>query len=365
MILKLALLMTDLFLGVGIMATVTPAPTDKVVVQTVDSLDEVSAANYDDSYLGMIFYQPVDESKIIHVNNTGLRISEINNVEEADVNGKLLGKYFYQIEEGVVGEGYLIGTEFTTNKYLNEMVENTKKEINSGNIKHDYQNINERSTVSMTIGDSWASIISRKLTWSLDYDGVHYGDFAEWYSTFRIYTNNYRYYLIAHETYIAPNNDNTDDFRTSKLIYKFNPNSDQVELRDYQPKAKNPEMTISYGSDLSAEISSDGSAKVGASVSSSYSTILESPKVYDKGNMANDEVNIEFEYVDPWGEDSTFLPYNINQSMQTAIYIIRENRSNTALIDMSDVRTIQMVRDDFWFWNDRTVNFNYNITYTI
>lgn len=69
-------------------------------------------------------------------------------------------------------------------------------------------------------------------------------------------------------------------------------------------------MTISYGSDLSAEIGSDYSAKVSASVSSSYSTILQSPKVYDKGNMANDEVNIEFEYVDPWTEDDPWYSYN-------------------------------------------------------
>lgn len=110
--------------------------------------------------------------------------------------------------------------------------------------------------------------------------------------------------MTVHETYVAPNNDNTDDFRTSKLICKFNPNSNQIQLRDYQPKSKNPEMAISYGSDLSAEIGSDRSAKIGDSVSSSYSTILQSPKVHDKGNTANDEVNIEFEYVDPWTEDN-------------------------------------------------------------
>ena len=40
--------------------------------------------------------------------------------------------------------------------------------------------------------------------------------------------------------------------------------------------------------------------------------------------------------------------HNTNQSMQTAIYVIRENRSNTVFVDMSDVRTIQMVRDHFW-----------------
>lgn len=365
MISKFALLLTTLFLGVGMTATAAPATTENVLVQAVENLDTISVANYDDSYLGTIFYQPVDESKIEYVNNAVSRLSETDEVEEVDVDGKLLGKYFYEVEEGVVGEGYLIGTDFTTNEYLDKMVDEAKGEIESGSIQRDYQNANARSIVSMTIGDSWKSVVSQKFTWSLDYDGVHYGDYAEWYSSFRILTNNYRYYLIAHETYVAPNNDNTDDFRTSKLIYKFNPNSDQIQLRDYQPKSKNPEMTISYGSDLSAEIGSDYSAKVSAGVSSSYSTILQSPKVYDKGNMANDEVNIEFEYVDPWTEDDPWYSYNINQSMQTAIYVIRENRSNTALVDMSDVRTIQMVRDNFWFWNDKTVNFNYNITYTI
>lgn len=51
--------------------------------------------------------------------------------------------------------------------------------------------------------------------------------------------------------------------------------------------------------------------------------------------------------------------------MHTAIYVIRENRRNTAWVDISDVRTIQMVRDNFGFWNDKTINFNYNITYAI
>lgn len=96
------------------------------------------------------------------------------------------------------------------------MVDEAKEEIESGTIQRDYQNANARSIVSMTIGESWVSVVSQKFTWSLDYDGVHYGDYAEWYSSFRITTNNYRYYLIAHETYVAPNNNNTDDFRTSK-----------------------------------------------------------------------------------------------------------------------------------------------------
>lgn len=347
------------------MSTTATTSTERVFIQAVENLETISVDNYDNSYLGTIFYKPVDESKIKYVNELNLRSAETDEVEEVDVNGKLLGKYFYEVSEGVIGEGYLIGTDFTTNSYLDKMVENAKEEIEEGSIQRNYQSVNARSIVSMSIGESWKSVVSKKITWSLDYDGVHYGDYAEWYSSFKILTNNYRYYLIAHETYVTPNNNNTDDFRTSRLIYNFNPNSNQVELRDYQPKAQTPEMTLSYSSDLSSEIGSDGSAKIGASVSSSYSTILKSPKVYDKGNMANDEVKIEFEYVDPWTENDPWYSYNINQSMQTAIYIIREKRSNTAFIDMSDNRTIQMVRDHFWFWNDKTVNFNYNLTYTI
>jgi len=311
-------------------------------------------ANYDDSYLGAIFYQSIDESKIEYVNSKSL-LSEINEYKEDYVEGKLLGKYFYEVEEGIVGEGYLIGTDFTTNEYLDKMVDTAKEEIKSGKIQRDYQNANARSIVSMAIGQSWSLVTSKKITWSLDYEDIHYGDFAEWYSSFKILTDNYAYYLIAHETYIAPNNDGTDDFRTSRLTYNFISHS-QVELRDYQPKSKNPNMTISYGVDLSAEISSDSSSTVSAGVSSTYSTILESPKVYDKGNMANDEVNIEFEYHNAWSTDEPWLSYNTNQSMQTAIYIIREN-INTGYVVNYDFRTIQMVRDDLWFWNDKTVNF--------
>lgn len=106
-------------------------------------------------------------------------------------------------------------------------------------------------------------------------------------------------------------------------------------------------MNITYGSDMSAEISSDCSAKVSASVSSSYSATLESPKIYDKGNMAKDLVNIEFDYLEPWSESDPWYSYNINQSMQTSIYLIREKKSNNKIVSMLDKRTIQMVRDDF------------------
>ena len=56
MISKFALLLTTWFLGVGMTATVAPETTENVLVQAVESLDTISVANYDDSYLGTIFY---------------------------------------------------------------------------------------------------------------------------------------------------------------------------------------------------------------------------------------------------------------------------------------------------------------------
>ncbi|MEG1739056.1 MAG: hypothetical protein RR266_01185 [Bacilli bacterium] len=37
--------------------------------------------------------------------------------------------YHYQVEIGVIGEGYLIGIDLTTNKNLSEIVESSKREI--------------------------------------------------------------------------------------------------------------------------------------------------------------------------------------------------------------------------------------------
>lgn len=344
-----------------------PELSDKgnVLIKRVDNLDNISRSDFDDSFLGMIFYQDINKSENKNYDRLPLSNSISNN--EINVEGKVLGKFYYEVEEGVVGQGHLLGTNYTTTEYLNQMVESAKKDIQSGSLKQEYQAQSNltRSLSSISIGDSWELIWSDKIVWSLDHEGIHFGDFSEWYSTYQIITSDYSYYLITHESYISPNNDNTDDFRSSQLIYNFNPNNEHILLRDYYPKAKNPNMTVSYGCDVGAEIDSDGTASVNAGVSSSYSTILESPKIYDRGNMAQNEVDILFEYVDPWAEDDTYYPYNTGQSMQTSIYLLREDAGRTDLVDMSDIRTVQMVRDHSLFWNDETVNFVYNYIYTL
>lgn len=83
MISKFNLFMVGLFLGVGSTVTTTPT-TKKVLVKEVDNLDMVSKASYDDSYLGTIFYQSVDERKNDYVNN--IKSRETNKGIEIDVD---------------------------------------------------------------------------------------------------------------------------------------------------------------------------------------------------------------------------------------------------------------------------------------
>lgn len=65
--------------------TFFPVLTENVLVQKVKNLDAISMANYDDSYLGAIFYQSIDESKIEYVNSKSL-LSEINEYKEDNSN---------------------------------------------------------------------------------------------------------------------------------------------------------------------------------------------------------------------------------------------------------------------------------------
>lgn len=51
--------------------------------------------------------QSINKRKIGYVNNAVTHISEEDEVEKVDVEGKLLGKYFYEVEEGVIGDGIM------------------------------------------------------------------------------------------------------------------------------------------------------------------------------------------------------------------------------------------------------------------
>ena len=134
-----------------------PELSDKgnVLIKRVDNLDNISRSDFDDSFLGMIFYQDINKSENKNYDRLPLSNSISNN--EINVEGKVLGKFYYEVEEGVVGQGHLLGTNYTTTEYLNQMVESAKKDIQSGSLKQEYQAQSNltRSLSSISIGDSW------------------------------------------------------------------------------------------------------------------------------------------------------------------------------------------------------------------
>lgn len=135
-----------------------------------------------------------------------------------------------------------------------------------------------------------------------------------------------------------------------------------MELRDYQPKMKNPEATVGYTISAGAEISSNDESKITSNISTSYSTLVSSPAIYDNGNMMNNYAEINFDYLNPFDNTGEFYKYNISQSYQSSAFVIKAKVENRDII-MQDDRTISIQRDGFW--SNKLVHFNINTKYTI
>ncbi len=339
--------------------------TDNIIILPIE---EKSSFEFSSKMKAVFFLEKIDDSS---VNKRIKNIKTLNNnsdelILNVDVQTVSLGEYYVNVDGSYV-KGELIGTEYSNTSDLNVLVDKIITEIKTNDFDNDYikRNAFLSNNSSFQLGSDWAQTFSTKINASLDYEGLHYGDFSEWKEIYYIKTNKSVYYLVTNETYSTPNTDNTDDFRTSKILYDYNDNSSYYTLRDYGPKARNPEATISFSSSIGGEINSDGSAMINSSLSASYTTIEESPKINDLGNMALDNVKIEFSYVDPWTESDPWYSYNKNQSMQNTFYIIKESRSNKVASSGTDLRTISIVRDDLMPWYDKTVNFNIRKTITL
>ncbi len=315
---------------------------------------------------GIIAFNDIDENlvkqniSLTKEKNASLYLENSESQIIANVRSVDIGKYYFYVKPNLMAEGIILGTQYTDTDNLKLMVEEIKADIENGNLKNQFLKSSAENMSSLEISGDWSFNHSYKYNWSLDYENVHYGNYSEWHNSYEVSSNSYIYHLFAHETYVSPNRNNTDDFRTAHIKYHFDPKSDKLTLRDYAPKTRNPEATIGWSSSIGSEIGDDG-VSVNASVSSSYSVIENSPKIHDYGNMANDIAEIDFEYLNPWDESDPWYSYNIEQSMQTSSYIFKENKYDKSGATVLDQRTITMVRDDLWAWNDRTVNFTYDI----
>lgn len=226
-------------------------------------------------------------------------------------------------------------------------------------------NVNNNSRLVGTFNKdaNWYCIDERKIDVIMDYGNRHYGDYSEWRSIFKLTnTRDYDYYAHVNESYITPDGDKTD-YRSEKLIYKFNPTlGAKTELRDYAPKMKGTERSVSYAVSAGGSVDSDGKVELSSNISTSYTTLEKSPSIKDNGNMLRNYGEIAFTYLKPYDNKGQFYDYNISQSYQSSSFVIRAAK-NTGNIKAEDNRTVGIVRDAVW--SNKLVNFNINTNLTI
>lgn len=319
----------------------------------VDNLESIS----DDE----IFYQESKEDSIVFyvdnaIKNQKKQNSNIletfkNNIYENDeidnVSLKLVSKYKLYISENEInGELYAyetISLDEVSNK-LNSIV----SDYYNGSIQKSYQT-KIITNHSLSVEKDWIMLKEVKVDAILDYKNTYYASFSEWRTSYKLNSSNktHDYFAFVNETYIKPNTYKTD-FRTDELVYKFDPTiGAKTELRDYQPKSKPPSETISYSVSVSGEIAADGNDKISSTISNSYSTLKESPKVHDQGNMLKNYAEIRMDYLEPFANQGIYYDYNIGQSYQSSAFIIKAQKLNQDII-INDDRDVTIVRDGFW-----------------
>ena len=308
-----------------------------------------------------LFYQKSKEDSIVFyvdnaIKNQKKQSSNIftifeNNINEEDeidsVSLKLVSKYKLYISESEIN-GELYAYETISFDEVAAKLNSIVSDYYTGSIEKSYQT-KILTNHSLSVEKDWIMLKEIKVDAILDHKNTNYASFSEWRTWYKLNTNNktHDYFAFVNETYIKPNTYKTD-FRTDELVYKFVPTiGAKTELRDYQPKSKPPSETITYSVSVSGEIAADGNDKVSSTISNSYSTLRESPKVHDQGNMMKNYAEIRMDYLEPFANKGQYYDYNIGQSYQSSVFIIKAQKLNQDII-INDDRDVIIVRDGFW-----------------
>ena len=333
----------------------TETQTEGVCVRMVEDASAVTERDYDPSYPCCIFYQQIPQKQGINLVWNVFQNTFSSNASSVPET-RLYGKFFYPLASGALCAGYLLGTQDTTAARLQEMIGNVKEEMKRGVSAYSANVTGDAYGSVLQVGSDWSLCKAERYDMSLDSGSDHYGYVSEWNTKYSLCSGEYLYYLFGHETYLAPNHENTGIYRMSHLEYIFQADHPKVLLRNYEPKMKNPSTTLSYG------WSAGGSMNGG--VSCGYTTLADSPFLRDRGVMALDKVHLDFEYLKADTNDAPYYAYNVGQTMQTSVYIVREEDDNMDIVRMEDKRKITILKKGFLGWNTEKT-FTYTITHKI
>lgn len=306
--------------------------------------------NSDDKKLFYINVDAIEKQPLMKMSE---KIEMLDNGEEniiMDVAAVEVAKYDFNLE-GINYNGRVFASPYSNESVISNKIHDISNSIDNDTFFDNHQSFGMilKSINSLNVDSNWKVLNEEKIDVVVETEGHDfYGDFSEWRTVFNL-KNSYNepeYYAFLNETYIKPNPKKTD-YRTSQLIYEFNPTLGvEAELRDYGPKARKPEATVGYSVSAGSEVSDSG-ASISSSISASYSTIIRSPKVYDEGNMARNIAEIRFEYLKPFDNGGTYYEYNIGQSFQSSVFVIKADRSSDDIV-ISDDRVVSIQRDGLW-----------------
>lgn len=364
---KLLLITLLPLVGISCISATAVVNKNKVSIEYVsnDEFDAYSSSN------------AVKDPKIYineNFNDEKLVKSKINEIEILE-NGEeniikndtleIAGTYNFTID-GVKYNGEIYASKSENLSTIENKAQEIINSINDGTY-FDGHNLNTTLTKlqgSFDKTDNWQLINEKKYDAICTDNNEHFGDYSEWQSIFKLNGTKYGtyYYAFVNESYIKPDPKKTD-YRTDDLIYKFDPTlGADVEIRDYAPKMKNPTATIGFTVSAGAEVTTDDGSKLNGEISTSYTTLVESPKVIDNGNMTRNYVEICFDYLKPFDNSGQFYDYNIAQTYQSGAYIIKTEQNSRDII-CNDDRVVSIQRDGFW--SNLLVHFNINKKLTI
>lgn len=348
----------------GLMSVTTITTNNEIKTELISN-DEFKLLDNEVQNEPTIFINEDFNSKLTSRSNSKGVVEILENGEENEVFNvdlDLAASYNFDYR-GTTYRGKIYANPNDSLEFVEKAADEVINQIYEGTF---FQNHNSLARVQedFEIDDNWLLLDEEKVDYVCTYENEHFGDFSEWRSIYKL--KNVRrgssYYAFVNESYITPEKKDTD-YRTDDIIYKYDPTlGANAEVRNYAPKMKSPSAEIGYSISAGSEATNDGGATISSSISTSYSTLVESPKIFDQGNMSQNYVEIKFDYLEPFKNSGEFYDYNISQTYQSSSYILKSDDGYNNIITRND-RTVSIQRDGFW--SNRLVHFNMNSKITI
>ena len=325
--------------------------------------DELKAPTFDGKKGYIVLKNINDEDVINKINSVknNVYLQNLFNFVPAEVNVPMVeqGVFYYQVNDKKYAKGSIKGTSYTTSESLNNLSEKISNDILQG--KFTENTLYDAATLDkpiIEVGESWNQVNKFVEYSTLDYEGLHYGDYSESISYFSAVTSKYSYNMVMHVSYLIPNTADTDDFRTSSINYSSNVNGYSAWIYDFGPLYRTDDKNISY----SFVLNGIGENRDDYNTYVEYETINESPSISSKTVPATGKMDLTFEYLDPRDENTEFYEYAKGASYQSCSYIYEYQTGTANNLKINNQRKVSMVRDDLFPWNDKTVNFDFSTT---